>query len=272
LFKVLTSRTLQKGGGGTVALYSASMGKGAPLRWLENKLLARHLRGRGIEIGALWRKFPVPSTARVYYVDRLSKDDLHQHYAEVKTAVVRPDVVADAMGLPFAERSLDFVIASHVLEHLPFPLAALRHWYDVLRPGGVLLLKIPDKRYTFDVRRERTALEHLIAEDSRDHGFDKQAHFEDWVEKVVGRERGTSEFHQEVERLLEADYSIHYHTWIDEDVREIVNYTRAVACLGWEPVVFWNAHLYRKECVLLLQRNSAGQSGETNRMSTAERA
>jgi SAM-dependent methyltransferase len=128
------------------------MGKGAPLRWLENRLLARHLRGRGIEIGALWRRFPIPRRATVYYVDRLPDKDLRQHYAEVSTPVVNPDIVADAMQLPFAPRSLDFVIASHVLEHLPFPLAALRHWYDVLRPRGILLLKVPDKRYTFDAK------------------------------------------------------------------------------------------------------------------------
>lgn len=237
------------------------MGKGAPLRWLENKLLARHLRGRGVEIGALWRKFPVPGRAKVYYVDRLSKEDLHQHYAEVTAAVVRPDLVADAMQLPFAARSLDFLIASHVLEHLPFPLAALGHWYEVLRPGGVLLLKIPDKRYTFDVRRERTPLQHLIAEDNGSNNFDKRSHFEDWVENVVGRKRGTIEFRQEVDRLLESEYSIHYHTWTDEDVREIVQYTRAVAGLCWEPAVFWHAHIYRKECVVLLQRSSSEQSG-----------
>jgi predicted SAM-dependent methyltransferase len=236
------------------------MGKGAPLRWVENKLLARHLRGRGVEIGALWRKFPAPSAATVFYVDRLSKDDLHQHYAEVSAAVVRPDVVADAMRLPFPAGSLDFLIASHVLEHLPLPLMALRHWYEVLRPGGVLLLKIPDKRYTFDVRRERTALQHLIAEENGSHNFDKRSHFEDWVEHVVGRERGTIEFRQEVDRLLESDYSIHYHAWIDEDVREIVQYSRAVAGLQWKPVVVWNAHIYRKECVVLLQRT--GEQGE----------
>ena len=45
-----------------------------------------------------------------------------------------------------------------------------------------------------------------------------------------------------------------------KDVRDIVLYTRAaVAGLRWEPVVFWKAHIYRKECTVLLQR-SAEQS------------
>jgi len=99
-------------------------------------------------------------------------------------------------------------------------------------------------------------LQHLITEDCGTNNFDKQAHFEDWVENVVGRRRGTIEFRQEVARLLECDYGIHYHTWIDEDVREIVQYTQAAAGLRWEPVVFWNAHIYRKEFTVLLQRSA----------------
>ena len=231
------------------------MGKGAPLRWLENNLLARHLCGRGIEIGALWRRFPVPRRATVYYVDRLANENLQQHYAEIGGPVISPDVVADAMKLPFLSSSLDFVIASHVLEHLPLPLAALRLWYGVLRPGGVLLLKIPDKRYTFDVHRQRTTLQHLIAEDRDGSEFDKRAHFEDWVEHVVGRRRGTPEFQKDLAHLLQSDYSIHYHAWIDQDIRGLVEHTRTVMGLRWRPIIFWNAHVYRKECVLMLRRS-----------------
>jgi predicted SAM-dependent methyltransferase len=231
------------------------MGKGAPLRWVENRLLARHLRGRGIEIGALWRKFPAPARARVYYVDRISDNALQQHYSEVSEPIIIPDVVADAVELPFAPGSLDFIIASHVLEHLPFPLAALRHWHDALRRGGVLLLKIPDMRYTFDHKRERTALGHLIAEDANPAAFDKREHFAEWTEKVVGRTRGTPEFEWQLNELLASDYSIHYHAWIDEDIREIADYTRSSMGLDWRTVVFWNAYTYRKECVTLLRRS-----------------
>ena len=124
------------------------MGKGAALRWAENKLIGRHLRGRGIEIGALWKKFPVPQRATVWYVDRIDPAALYQEYSEVGEKIIAPDIVADAQALPIPDGGLDFVIASHVLEHMPFPLAALCEWYRVLAPGGVLVLKIPDKRYT----------------------------------------------------------------------------------------------------------------------------
>jgi len=93
------------------------MGKGAALRWFENKRLGRHLRGRGVEIGALWRIFPVTAGSRVWYVDRHHSSDLRRQYPEFSRQLVSPDVLADAGLLPFADGSLDFVIASHVLEH-----------------------------------------------------------------------------------------------------------------------------------------------------------
>lgn len=53
----------------------------------------------------------------------------------------------DAMNLQ--ESNLDFVFSSHCLEHLQNPVAALEHWKECLRPGGVLFLYLPseDQKY-----------------------------------------------------------------------------------------------------------------------------
>ncbi len=231
------------------------MGKGAALRWAENKLIERHLHGRGIEIGALWRKFPVPRGATVWYIDRVDPDALHREYSEIGKKVVAPDVVADAQSLPFADHALGFIIASHVLEHMPLPLSALCEWYRVLAPGGVLVLKIPDKRYTFDVRRPRTPLQHLAAENANPAAYDRAAHFADWVEYIVGFSRDTEEWQAETRRLMEMDYSIHYHAWIDDDVRQLLAYTRESMGLNWRCVLFLPARFYRKECAAVMQKS-----------------
>ncbi len=230
------------------------MGKGAALRWVENRVIARHLRGHGIEIGALWKKFPVPAHATVWYVDRVDPDALHQEYSEVGEKIIAPDVVADAQSLPFADGSLDFVIASHVLEHMPLTLATLREWYRVLAPGGALVLKIPDKRYTFDVRRPRTLLQHLVHEDANPAAFDRRAHFTEWVEYVAGLEPGSQPCAAEIDRLMAMDYSIHYHAWIDDEVRELLEHTRAAMQLNWELVLFLPARFYRKECAAVMRK------------------
>lgn len=230
------------------------MGKGALLRWLENGFLRRHIRGRGMELGALWKPFPLSASVRVWYVDRLTVEDLSLHYPEIKVPLVAPNVVADATSLPVAAASLDFIIVSHLLEHLPFPLKALRNWYEVLRPSGVLLLRVPDKRFTFDVRRARTTLQHLIDEYRNPERFDKNAHYGDWVAHVVGCKPSDPRFDQQVEALLRTEYSIHYHVWTDDDVREIVEYTQQVWHLRWKINLLWRAHFYRKEAVVLLSR------------------
>ena len=50
--------------------------------------------------------------------------------------------------LPFPDGSVDEVRASHVLEHLTFREAseALRDWFRVLKPGGVIRVAVPDVR------------------------------------------------------------------------------------------------------------------------------
>lgn len=56
------------------------------------------------------------------------------------------DVQADAQDMPmFADGSKDFIIASHIFEHLIDIDRALREWHRVLRPGGVLALACPDE-------------------------------------------------------------------------------------------------------------------------------
>src|SRR5262245_56726906 len=230
------------------------MGKGAPLRWMENQILSWYLRGAGLEIGALWRHFPVPSRATVWYVDREATSDLRKHYSDIKNFVT-PDVVADAVDIPFATGQLDFIIASHVLEHLPLPLLALKAWHDVLAPSGTLILKVPDKRFTSDAPRKRTCLEHLLHETAYPDQSNDRSHFEDWVEHVYRTTPSEPHFEASVTELMKSGFSIHYHVWTDADVEEIIDYTISQWKLTWRKVVFWRAHFYRKEAIVLLKKS-----------------
>lgn len=52
----------------------------------------------------------------------------------------------DAQTLPGLSASrFDWVYSSHCLEHLENPRAALERWWEVLKPGGRLLLVVPDE-------------------------------------------------------------------------------------------------------------------------------
>ncbi|MCY7273284.1 MAG: class I SAM-dependent methyltransferase [Phormidesmis sp. CAN_BIN44] len=48
------------------------------------------------------------------------------------------------------EAPLDYVIASHVIEHVPDFIGWLSEVRGILKPGGILSLAIPDKRQCLD--------------------------------------------------------------------------------------------------------------------------
>ena len=55
-----------------------------------------------------------------------------------------PDITADALDLPVADHSLDYITAVHLFEHLLDPLEVLEEWKRALKPEGRLLLVCPD--------------------------------------------------------------------------------------------------------------------------------
>jgi predicted SAM-dependent methyltransferase len=56
------------------------------------------------------------------------------------------DIVADCRAIPVEPNTCDEVYASHVLEHIQKAEVGktLRHWHDLLVPGGRLRVAVPD--------------------------------------------------------------------------------------------------------------------------------
>lgn len=54
-------------------------------------------------------------------------------------------VAGDACRLPFMDGALDVVVSSECIEHTRDPLSAVREMGRVLKPGGVLVLTVPNK-------------------------------------------------------------------------------------------------------------------------------
>lgn len=91
-----------------------------------------------------------------------SGGDLKEGYVNVDwNPLVQPDVAHDlnALPYPFAADSCDLIEAFHVLEHLDRPFDVMRELHRILRPGGVLHIKVPHASRGF------THPEHA-------HGFD----------------------------------------------------------------------------------------------------
>lgn len=55
----------------------------------------------------------------------------------------------DIYNLPYRDGEFDKIILSEVLEHLPDDVNALREVKRVLKPGGILLITVPNSNYPF---------------------------------------------------------------------------------------------------------------------------
>jgi SAM-dependent methyltransferase len=183
----------------------------------------RFIRGDGIEIGALHRPLAVPAEARVTFVDRMKVDSLRRQYPELaREPLVSVNVVDDGETLAtIGDRTQDFVIANHFIEHCQNPLKAFQSFFRVLKDGGVAYLAVPDKRFTFDIDRPCTSLEHVIRDFDEGPAWSKRAHFEEWSH-LVDKHTGRDEIQSEATRLMAIDYSIHFHVWRAKEFLELM--------------------------------------------------
>ena len=122
------------------------------------------------------------------------------------------DVIDDAQHLAaFADASLDFVIAAHVLEHLQDPIGALERLAAVLRPGGIALITLPDARRSFDAPRERTTVEHLLRDHEEGPQVSRERHYEEWATLIEGRTGDAVA--DRVAEYASTDAHHHFHVW-----------------------------------------------------------
>jgi len=71
---------------------------------------------------------------------------LRSRCAKVVTADIAPEgdsIRLDLTKIDMPDRSFDVVYASHVLEHIPDDMEAVREVHRVLRPGGIAVLPVP---------------------------------------------------------------------------------------------------------------------------------
>jgi SAM-dependent methyltransferase len=126
-------------------------------------------RGRGLEIGPLASPVVPRELGSIAYVDHLPTDELRAKYRgdpDVdEQQIVSTDYVWGSTTLSEAvgrAAPVDYVVASHVLEHVPDLVGWLDEVTAVLRPGGRVSLAMPDRRYTFDVRRRDTDISEIV--------------------------------------------------------------------------------------------------------------
>lgn len=137
------------------------------------------------------------------------------------------DYLTDATNLYFAkDGEFNFVCSSHVLEHIANPIKALCEWRRVIKEGGIIYCAVPDKRFTFDHRRPRTTLSHLIEDYQKAINQSDTTHIQDLVNNWDERLDSCWDNKQQLLEHIRANplSGIHHHVWITEDVVELFKY------------------------------------------------
>jgi SAM-dependent methyltransferase len=128
----------------------------------------------GAEIGPLHNALVSKSESHVIYIDHCDTEALRKKWSvdpKVDLTKLHVDAVwgeqtlqqaiaqyAQAHGNGAAAGGLDYVLASHVIEHVPDLVTWLQEIDAILKPEGELRLAIPDKRFTFDYLRRTSDL------------------------------------------------------------------------------------------------------------------
>jgi len=184
---------------------------------------AGRLQGRGLELGPLNRPMATHPGMQMTYVDRTDQETLQREHPELAAQIGPVDVIDDAETLATVpDGGFDFLVAAHVIEHMRNPIGALVNWLRVVRDGGLVYLIVPDKRRTFDRLRVRTMLEHMVLDyqqPSRERDFE---HFLDYA--VFAHHADIDEAIGEATRLRDADYSIHFHVFLPQDIVRVVEW------------------------------------------------
>jgi len=126
-------------------------------------------KGFGLEIGPSYNPIaPKIGGFKVKVLDHLSDEALIQNYVGHGVCLENIEHVDYVWnGEPFAElvgaeHVFDWIIASHVIEHTPCLITFIKNCEAVLKERGVLSLVVPDKRYCFDLYREKTSLSSVL--------------------------------------------------------------------------------------------------------------
>jgi SAM-dependent methyltransferase len=182
-----------------------------PLIFQEHDLAHKLLDNlRGLEIGAAAHNPFGLSTRNVCH------PEAYHLYAEeqqremgVDPAPV--DIWASAENIPVPDGSEDFIISSHVVEHLPNLILAFSEWNRIVRDGGYVFMIVPQRgALAEDVNRELTPLAHFVSDYHRGLTLDTHP-----TDGVPGGRMG------------------HYHTFTPDSLLQVVNWMSTNRFCDW---------------------------------------
>lgn len=138
--------------------------------------------------------------------------------------------IADATDLrALRSESYDFILSSNCLEHIANPIRALEEWWRVLKPRGMLVLVVPNRKHNFDHRRPVTPFEHVISDHQRRVEESDLTHLEEILDlHDLSLDPAAGSFEDFRARSLDnlAYRALHHHVFDLGLVQDVLEYSR----------------------------------------------
>ena len=115
----------------------------------------------------------------------------------------------------------DAIISSNVIEHSPNPIWFLLNLYFVGHSKGFQYHAIPHHKYTYDVYREPTPLEHFVHDFESFTNQRDITHNEDYAQSAIEKHGWQRNFHKKYP--LAYPY-IHFHVFDEDNTRELFSF------------------------------------------------
>lgn len=214
---------------------------------LPRERIADTIVGDVLEVGPGSAPFPTAAGSRVVFVDKSVPGGRDATWPELVGTEWGPradfDLDLDVAGLgSIGDESFDVVIASHIIEHLANPFAALAEFRRVLRPEGRLVLIVPDRSRTFDAVRQPTTADHVLREFREGVTEVSDSHIREFCDAIYSQDPvhppGVREWYDPealTPQLLDLHRrrSIHVHCWNPEEFLAALAVFVAEDAGGW---------------------------------------
>ncbi|MDD2780909.1 methyltransferase domain-containing protein [Sulfuricurvum sp.] len=230
------------------------------------------LNGKGLEIGGPSQIFtdngifPVYQSINLLDNSNFSNHTLWNtqqegyHYCYSHSQKIGYQYILDGIEMsPIPSRSYDFMLSSHVLEHIANPIKALYEWKRILKDNGYLILLLPHKDGTFDHLRPPTTIEHLIEDYSVNIQENDLTHLEEILSlHDLSRDTGAGSFQEFKSRSLNnfENRALHHHVFTTRIAIKMIDYIKMeIICVE----AIWPMH------ILVVAKNNSAYADQMNK-------
>jgi SAM-dependent methyltransferase len=110
----------------------------------ESALAKKYCQGHGIEIGAAAHN-PFNLSDCKFLAHNERQEFWRQSEISMCNEYIKPNYIGTAENIPVDDNTFDYVLSSHVIEHVPNPIAAFVEWNRVIKNNGIIFIIFPKR-------------------------------------------------------------------------------------------------------------------------------